>query len=188
MSNKEKLELFEKITVQEILDFLEGKIVSYRLKTEELGCINYRSDKAHYVVFDKKKISGVFLSNLSLLDNNKPFYTEYIRWKNYYWSEISKNAIKKCESLDDMKKMIIKRLYRYICFKLCFNRWDYICVHNIISNDKNAYSHDVLDKIMTITTKISETKMLLEKLQKERKSLVEYQKIHEELFCIGQKK
>lgn len=183
MKNSEKLDKIRQITVQDVIDWLDGRVIAYVVTEKNMDTIDnrYCSKKIFHTVFSKKRYNRVNLSNGRWMDSAKPFISEFEAKKNEYWKTLSKNSVRKCESVDDMLRILVRAFSSYLQFKIDGRGYDYINIKSIIAKDSNVYTHDKSEDIKSIRSKIwdleKEKKMLETKLHK----LEYYQSIHTDL-------
>lgn len=188
-TNDEKFEMFKSITVKEVIDYLDGKIVLYRRTEANLGSIDgrYCSGKQHYAVFQSAKHGKVNLSNGWNLAKDKPFYEEFNSRIGAYWQGVilTKNAIKKCSSKDEMLKMIVTRCAKFLHYHI--GGYSYINIIKVlIGKGSDFHSKDRSGELKNVQRRISELEKELAKL-KERKNIIEaHQKIYNDLWWTGQ--
>lgn len=182
MTNKEKFELIRQITVQDIIDWLDGSTIKYRMTEKNLDSINgmYCSKERLATVFSKDKYPAVYLSNGNWLDNSKPFLEQYEEKKYTYWGTLSNNNVRRCKTIDDMMRMIMYHLSKYIHFKVDGRSYDYINIDKVLVTGGNQiYVHDKSDEIKAVRLELSETKQRMQKLEEKLRKLEEYQRMHE---------
>ena len=184
MTNKEKFEVIRQITVQDIIDWLDGCAITYKYTEKNLNSINgqYCSKETFATVFSKEKYGRMFLSNGWWLDNSKPFLEEFSKKKNEYWDMLSKNSVRKCDSVDDIIRMIVRSMSPYLHFRIDGRSYDYINIKSIVSrNGSSVYLHDKSNEIKAVRMEISETRKRMQELEAKLRKLEEYQKMHENL-------
>lgn len=184
MTNNEKFDRIRQITVQDIIDWLDGRAVSYILTQKQMDCISsqYCSKRVCHTVFSKDRFGRMFLSNGWWLDNSKPFLAEFEARKNTYWDTLSKNSVRKCESVDDMVRMIVRAMSPYLHFRIDGRSYDYINIKGVLAGDGNSvYKHDRSDEIKTLRSKIWELEKTRKRLESKLQKLESYQSIHEDL-------
>lgn len=184
MRNSEKFDRIRQITVQDVIDWLDGRAVSYVLTQKQIDCISsrYCSKRVCHTVFSKDRYGRVFLSNGYWLDNSKTFLTEFEAKKNTYWDTLSKNSTRKCESVDDMVRMIVRAMSPYLHFRIDGRSYDYINIKTVLAADGNSvYKHDKSDEIKALRSKIWELEKTREQLESKLNKLELYQSVHEDL-------
>ena len=189
-TNDEKFETFKSITVREVIDYLDGKIVLYKRTEANLSSIDslYCSGKQHYAVFQSAKHDKVNLSNGRNLANDKSFYEEFItRSKGSYWLEdtLTKNAIKKCSSKDEMLKMIVTRCAKYLHYHI--GGFSYINIIKVVADgDSDFYTKDRSGELKDVQNRISELEKELAELKKKKNIIEAHQKVYNDLWWTGQ--
>jgi hypothetical protein len=181
MTNKEKFEAIGQITVQDVIDWLDGRAVSYVPTQRQHDGISgqYCSKKVCHTVFSKEKYGRMFLSNGWWLDNRKPFLEEFSKKKNEHWDTLSNNSVRRCKTVDDMMRMIVRCLSGHIHFKVHGRSYDYINVKNILAKDGHTvYTHDKSEEIKALHSKIWELEKEKKRLETELHELEHYQSIH----------
>ncbi len=184
MTNSEKFNRIRQITVQDIIDWLDGRAVSYVLTQKQLDGISaqYCSKKVCHTVFSKDRYGRVHLSNGRWLDNSKPFLTEFETKRNTYWDTLSKNSVRKCESMDDMARMIVRAFSPYLHFRIDRRSYDYINIKGVLAADGGSvYKHDRNDEIKELRSRIWELEKTRKQLESKLQKLESYQSIHEDL-------
>lgn len=182
-SYKDKFKEVGEITVQNILDWLDGCAVLCKVTTTNIDWIGtYGKEQYHYVVFSKETYPKIYLSNKRWLDNAKSILDEYSAGRDAYWKSISRNAIKKCKNRDSAIRIILRILLPYFHFRIYNRNYEYINIKKIISKDgRSVYVHDKSKEISLLQSKVWETEKQLKKAKINLRKLEEYQKIHEEL-------
>lgn len=184
MTNKEKFEAIGQITVQDAIDWLDGRAVSYILTQKQLDSISgrYCSKKVCHAVFSKDRYGRVHLSNGRWLDNDKPFLAEFDAKKDTYWKTLSKNSVRKCESVDDMVRMIVRAFSPYLHFRIDGRSYDYINIKGVLAADGGSvYKHDKSEEIKALRSKIWELEKEKKRLETKLHKLEHYQSIHTDL-------
>lgn len=184
MTNSEKFDRIRQITVQDVIDWLDGKAVSYVLTQKQLSGIDsrYCSKKVCHKVFSKDRYFSVHLSNGRWLDNIKPFLEEFSNNKNEYWDTLSKNCVRKCKSTDDMIRMIVRTMSPYLHFRIDGRSYDYINIKKVLAGDGNSvYKHDKSDEIKTLRRRIWGLDKTRKQLESKLQKLESYQSIYEDL-------
>lgn len=184
MTNSEKFDRIRQITVQDIIDWLDGCAITYKFTEKNLDSIDgqYCSKDTIATVFSKEKYGRMFLSNGWWLDNSKPFLEEFSKKKNEYWDMLSKNSVRKCDSVDDMVRMIVRAFSPYLHFRIDGRSYDYINIKRIVSrNGSSVYLHDKSDEIKAVKSEIWETEKRKKELESKLRKLEEYQKMHKDL-------
>ena len=184
MTNKEKFDRIRQITVQDVINWLNGKAVSYVLTQKQLDGISaqYCSKRVCYTVFSKDRHDEVNLSNGWRLDTSKPFLEEYETKKTRHWNTLSKNSMRKCDSVDDMIRMIVRAMSQYMHFRIGGRSFDYINIKKVIAENGNSvYKHDRSDEIKTLRSRIWELDKIMKQLESKLQKLRSYQSIHEDL-------
>lgn len=182
MTNKEKFEAIRQITVQDIIDWLDGRAVTYKFTEKNLDSIDgqYCSKHTFATVFSKEKYGKMFLSNGWWLDNRKPFLEEFSKKKNEHWDMPSKNSVRKCDSVDDMIHMIVRSMSPYLHFRIDGRSYDYINIGKALATGGNPiYVHDKSDEIKAVRLELSETRKRMQELEAKLRKLEEYQRMHE---------
>ena len=182
MTNKEKFELIRQITVQDIIDWLDGSTIKYRMTAKTPNGIDgtYCSKARLATVFLKDKYHAVYLSNGERLDNAKPFLEQYDEKKYTYWDTLSNNNVRRCKTIDDMMRMIMYHLSKYIHFKVDGRSYDYINIDKVLVTGANLiYAHDKTDEIKAVRLELSETRKRMQELEAKLRKLEEYQRMHE---------
>ena len=180
-SNKDKFSMSRRITPRDILEWLDGCAVSYVATEKQIDSIDgrYCSKDIRSGIFSKDKYDRINLSNVWYLSMEKSFLDEYESKKNGNWITLSRNSIRKCDTVDDMIKMIMRVLSPYLHFHISGRSYDYINIKKIISRDGfNVYRHDKSGKIMELMGEIRRHEEELAKLKVTLKKVSRYQSIH----------
>lgn len=183
MTNDEKYKMIKSITVQDVIDSLDGYVVGYELTQKNMDVIDgrYVFDKQfHYTIFDKNRYKSIHLSNGRWLDNNQSFLEEYSKRKNKYWDEISKNIMRKCKSVDDFIHIVIKNYAKYLHFKI--RDYDYINIRKFVSRNKDVYQKDVSEELKYVKNKKLEMLEMIERLNRTINKLETHDYIHKDLY------
>ena len=184
MTNKEKFEKAMQVTVQDVIDWLDGCAVAYIYTDKQMDCISnqYCSKKIHSTIFSKDKYERVNLSNGWYLSNEKPILSEFEAKKYPYWKSISKNRISKCSDTDEIVQAIVETLSPYLHFKINGRSYDYINIKKIIAKDgRSVYVHDRSEEIKALRSKIWDLELLKTHLEAKLKKIEHYQSIHKDL-------
>lgn len=184
MKNSEKFSKFESITVQSVIDWLDGCAVSCVATQRNLDSIDYQYcySKICYTVFRKEHYDGVYLSNAKWMDGTKPFVSEFERKRNKYWPSVSKNLIRKCRDTDDMVRAIVRVLSPYINFRIHGESHYYIRIRSILSeNGDSVYVHDKSGDICRLRSDIREMEVKVKSLKSKLGRLEAYQSVYEGL-------
>ena len=184
MTSVEKMELFKSITVQDILDWLDGAVLMYKMTEKNMDSIDgrYCGKESHCTRFDKSKYNMVYLSNGRMMSSEKSFIDEFIRIRNEYWDLPSKNIMKKVCSKHEAIKLLFKKYKGYMHFKIASRRWDYINIECIISKKQNYAIHDHHDEIVQLDRSIYEMEQTINKLKSKRSKMKQSQQMHDVLY------
>ena len=184
MTNKEKFEKAMQVTVQDVIDWLDGCAVSYIYTDKQMDCISgqYCSKKIYNTIFSKDKYERVNLSNGWYLSNENPILSEFEEKKNTYWKSVSKNRIRKCSDAGEIIQAIIEALSPYLHFKINGRSYDYINIKKIIAKDgRSVYVHDRSEEIKALRSKIWDIEMMKSRLEVKLKKIEHYQSVHTDL-------
>lgn len=191
MSFEKKMEILESITVSDFMQWLDGAVVSYHNTELQLSAITgeYCSKELGYTRFNNESVDKLCLSNRTWLVSEKPLIEEYNSKKNKYWEVVSNNAVRKCETKDDICLMIFRRIGKYFQFHWSHSRYDYFNIFEIVSRCKDYCASDKSEEIKTLESEIKECRSEirrieehLQRLQSKKGRLDKHQHIHEKLY------
>jgi len=187
VTNKEKFVIAQTIRLKDIIDYLDGALISCKLTEQNLDHIDnrYCSKEISYRIFKKDDYSKVCFSNKWYIDPEKPFCEELKKVTEY---TLSKNAIRKCNTKDDIIKMYIKKFSGYLHFKIGIP-YTYINIQKILceevnssklySSDKSRVLQEVYKEICDVTSQINSLYNKLKILKRREQKLEFHQKIHD---------
>lgn len=184
MSFEKKMEMLDSITVSDFMRWLDGAVVSYHSTELQLNTITgeYCSKELGYTRFNNESVDKLCMSNRTLLVSEKPLIKEYNSKKEIYWKVISNNAVRKCETKDDLFQMIFRRIGRYFQFHWRHSRYDYFNIVEIVSRCKDYCVSDKSGEIKMLESEIRRIEERKQRLQSKKRRLDRHQYIHEKLY------
>ena len=191
MSFEKKMEMLESITVSDFMQWLEGAVVSYHSTELQLNDITgkYCSKELGYTRFNNESVDRLCMSNRTWLVSEKPLIDEYNSKKNKYWEVVSNNAVRKCETKEDIYQMIFRRIGRYFQFHWRHSSYGYFNIVEIVSRGKDYCVSDKSEEIKTLNSEIQKCKEEIrrieeniQRLQSKKGKLDKHQYIHEKLY------
>jgi len=183
-SFEEKKELCDSITLNDVIEYLEGTICEVHIMT---------------VNDDKKTLSGVFSRPKLVIFNKEDYdyartcHNTYIEPSNNYLNEItegsqilkdvyqlSNNQIRKSRNKKKAVKMLFNLTHNHLFFHMYDNK--YIHIEKVFKRDKNAFKHDLLGKLTETSEKIERLKKYIKALEYKKYRLTNYVSSHDKIY------